>query len=113
MNEDHHAALADIRQSGMFSCADLVLLTLANRYGAGSLLSDLVKATGASYSTINMAKNSLEKKGYVVERFPERDRRVTKLYLTEFGKSAAQDRWDIIRILAGLEHVIKNAKPET
>ena len=92
---------------GLIKGPQIVLLLLANHQHEGWKLSDIAKAIGASAPTVNMIKDSLVKRLLVVEQFPERDKRVVKLYLTEEGRRVAGLLWDTLRAFAGAETLLR------
>lgn len=112
MNADHIATLRRARITGLLKTPQLVLLMLANRGRYGWRLSDLAEAADISAPAVNMAKEQLLKKGWAVEQFPERDKRVVKLYLTDAGHKHACHMWSAVKGLAGIEKAWRSSQPD-
>jgi DNA-binding MarR family transcriptional regulator len=76
---------------------------------AGWHVADITKATGAQPSAVTMAKQKLVQQGLIIEQFPERDKRVTKVYLTDDGRTTAANMWRMLRALVAAEDAIRSS----
>jgi DNA-binding MarR family transcriptional regulator len=109
METRHTDTLSEIVDSALIKLPQLMLLLMANKQLAGWHVADITKATGAQPSAVTMAKQKLASQGLLVEHFPERDKRVTKVYLTEKGHETASDMWRTLRALVAAEDAIRAA----
>lgn len=108
METQSSAIVTEVNQHKLIKLPQLIIMTMANKHLAGIKLSDLVRVTGASASTVTMAKQKLIEEGLVVEHYPTRDRRTAKLYLSAEGQALAAAYWRLVRDLATLEDQVKN-----
>lgn len=60
----------------------------ANRSGRSNRITDVAQEQGVTPGTLTVAVNSLVRKGYMVRRQDEKDRRIVRLYATERGEAA-------------------------
>lgn len=109
METQHTDTLCEIVNSALIKLPQLTLLLMANKQHAGWHVADITKATGAQPSAVTMAKQKLVQQGLIIEQFPERDKRVTKVYLTDKGRAAASDMWRMLRALVAAEDAIRSS----
>jgi DNA-binding MarR family transcriptional regulator len=100
-------ALRDVVTSKLIKTPQLMLLLMANKRGTGWTMTELTATTGLRPSVLTMAKKKLTEDGLLVEHCPQRDRRVTKVYLTESGRDTAKEMWSALRLLVGAEKEIR------
>lgn len=109
MEKNHIDILREVADAKLIKLPQLMLLVMANKRHAGWHVADITKAAGAQASAITMAKQKLIEQELVVEHFPERDKRVTKVYLTEKGHEEASRMWDLLRALVAAEEIIRTS----
>lgn len=112
MTEDAMTTLAQLRHLDLFTCRQMILLLLGNDRGHGWKQADLTKSTGYGHASVGMAKDALVKAGMVTEQFPHRDKRVTRVYLTDTGKAASRNMWAAVTALSHLSEDILSGIPE-
>ena len=103
----HITALREITAHGIIKLPQMLQLIMASRRMAGWTMTDITSATGAKPSAVTMAKNKLTKEALVVEHSPQRDRRMTKIYLTKLGREKAGEMWGALRALVSAEKAIR------
>lgn len=103
----HITALREVTARGLINLPQMLQLIMASRRMGGWTMTDIATATGAKPSSITMAKNKLTKEDLVVEHCPQRDRRMTKIYLTKTGREKAGEMWNALRALVGAEKAIR------
>ena len=99
MNERHIKTLRRITSLKIITAPQLVLLLLANKRLAGWRPSAVTEATGMTKSTFSMAKKALLAQELIVEHIPQRDRRMSKIYLTHKGRRRAGEMWRLLNAL--------------
>jgi DNA-binding MarR family transcriptional regulator len=104
---EHAAAIRKTTACKLIKMPQLMLLIMANKHMAGWSVTDLVAATRARPSAITMAKNKLIGDELMVEHTTQRDRRRTKVYLTQAGRNEAGAMWNALRALAAAENTIR------
>ena len=111
MTASHTSIIRGAYASGLIKGPTLILMLLANHRREGWKLGDLSAVTGFSAPLINGIKDDLVKKGMAVAHYPERDRRVVKVYLTDFGRERANEMWVALAAFAGAEDAWRGASP--
>ena len=82
--------IQNLHSSRLITAPVAVLLALRTPDGSGKMAAELAEITGSSASLVSMTVNGLEKNGALVERrFPLRDGRLVKIYLTDEGRTRA------------------------
>ena len=109
MDTESIATLQAIAETKLIKAPQLILLLMANKHMEGWTTADITKATGIAASAVTMAKRKLLAQGFIIEHCPHRDRRVTKAYLTDSGRSEASRAWRLLRELLRSEGVIRSA----
>lgn len=102
--DDSHVATARIAyETGLLKGPVIVLLILANQRLQGWTLGAIAKATGMSVTVVNNAKKKLVKQGLAELRWPARDQRQVKIYLTDEGRDRAYALWQALGLLSRSE----------
>lgn len=111
MNEEHTQLFHRVFKSGLLKGSAILLLVASNYRREGWGLSALSQATGLSPSLLHASKKSLLKSHLIHEHYPERDKRMVRIYLTEEGYERANLLWESLRDLVGVESSWRNTSP--
>ncbi len=103
------AILRKITACKLIKMPQLMLLLMASKDKTGWNVADIADATGAKPSVITMAKNKLIRDALIIEHVPHRDRRRTKVYLTDAGRYSTRFMWKALRDLVDAEEIIRPA----
>lgn len=109
MDSQHIATIQKLAKSKLIKLPQLILLIMANKRMEGWNITDVIRVTGCPAPTVTMAKNQLIKQELLFEQFPERDRRLTKVYLTDKGRTEATEMWYTLGSLVAAESAIRAA----
>lgn len=92
-----------LAEQGLFSGQQDILFALAHQEGL--TIGDLASVLDVAPATASISVKRMEKAGFVTKKPDKNDARVTRLYLTEKGKSAPEN----VRIkMDSLESIFKN-----
>lgn len=109
MDKPSAQILQNVVLASLIKLPQLLLLLLANKQHEGWCLLDITRATGARATAVSMAKQKLIDLEFVEEHFPERDKRMTKLYLTPKGREEASKLWITLRQLVAAEDSLRES----
>ena len=101
MNKDR-ALFVSLRENRIIVSSRIVLLVLLNDGRFGMPNSEVMALTGISPAMMSQTVRELENEDLVERQQPIRDKRVTKLYLTDAGNALATIVDKNINALAGL-----------
>lgn len=108
MTTDPIASVKALHTAGLIKLPHLILLVLSNRRGQGRAIAELAEMISAKLQSVGMATGQLLTDGMLIRHYPERDKRVTKLYLTSRGDQEATRLWEALRSFVAVEHKLRS-----
>ncbi len=87
---DHFHLLPGLSESGLVKAPQVLLLALLTKDGSGTSHAELITRTRLKGAHISMCLAAMEKAWLVERRFPLRDGRTIRIYLTAPGKKRSE-----------------------